>query len=100
MYSVNRVRLVEGRFTQHLAGSRLTFTMTPLMFASALVQYNSSSNAVSTNARFRWEYRPGSELFVVYNEERDTLVRLGGDLCQGYLFARPERPWADINFRQ
>jgi EAL domain-containing protein (putative c-di-GMP-specific phosphodiesterase class I) len=31
-------------------------------------------------------------------QERDTLVRLGGDLCQGYLFARPERPWADINF--
>ncbi len=30
--------------------------------------------------------------------ERDTLVRLGGDLCQGYLFARPEKPWASINF--
>jgi hypothetical protein len=75
VYSINRVRLVEGRFTQHLAGSRITFTMTPLMFASALVQYNSSANAVSTNARLRWEYRPGSELFVVYNEERDTLAR-------------------------
>ena len=24
--------------------------------------------------------------------ERDTVVRLGGDLCQGYLFARPGRP--------
>jgi EAL domain-containing protein (putative c-di-GMP-specific phosphodiesterase class I) len=24
-------------------------------------------------------------------EERDTLVGLGGDLCQGYLFARPGR---------
>lgn len=24
-------------------------------------------------------------------EERDTLVTLGGDLCQGYLFARPDR---------
>ena len=24
--------------------------------------------------RLRWEYRPGSELFVVYNEERDTLA--------------------------
>ena len=23
--------------------------------------------------------------------ERDTLVTLGGDLCQGYLFARPDR---------
>jgi hypothetical protein len=75
VYSVNRVRLIEGRFTQHLAGSRLTFTVTPLMFVSALVQYNSSINAVSTNARLRWEYQPGSELFVVYNEERDTVTR-------------------------
>jgi EAL domain-containing protein (putative c-di-GMP-specific phosphodiesterase class I) len=30
--------------------------------------------------------------------ERDTLVRLGGDLCQGYLFARPEKPWPEIRF--
>ena len=53
-------------------GSRITFTATPLLFASALVQYNSSTRSVSTNARLRWEYRPGSELFVVYNEERDS----------------------------
>ena len=45
------------------------------MFVSALVQYNSCINAVSTNARLRWEYQPGSELFVVYNEERNTLRR-------------------------
>jgi EAL domain-containing protein (putative c-di-GMP-specific phosphodiesterase class I) len=31
-------------------------------------------------------------------EERDALVRLGGDLCQGYLFARPDKPWPDIRF--
>ena len=49
--------------------------MTPLMFASALVQYNSSTNTVATNARLRWEYQPGSELFIVYNEERNTLTR-------------------------
>ena len=48
--------------------------MTPLMFASALIQYNSSNDIVSVNARLRWEYRPGSELFVVYNEERNTLA--------------------------
>jgi hypothetical protein len=75
VYSFNRLTLAEGAFTQHLAGSRVTFTVTPLMFASALVQYNSQANAVSTNARFRWEYQPGSELFVVYNEERNTLAR-------------------------
>jgi hypothetical protein len=75
VYTVNRVRLSQGSFTQHLAGSRVTFTTTPLMFLSALLQYNSEAEAVSVNARFRWEYRPGSELFVVYNEERNTLAR-------------------------
>jgi hypothetical protein len=74
-YSVNRVSLAQGDFTTHLAGARITYTMTPLMFVSALVQYNSAANAVSTNARFRWEYGPGSELFIVYNEERNTLSR-------------------------
>jgi len=27
---------------------------------------------VSANVRLRWEYRSGSELFVVFNEQRDT----------------------------
>jgi hypothetical protein len=73
-YSFNHVTLVQGEFTTHLVGSRVTYSMTPLMFVSALLQYNTGTNTVSTNARFRWEYRPGSELFVVYNEERDTLT--------------------------
>ncbi|MDO8794289.1 MAG: DUF5916 domain-containing protein [Vicinamibacterales bacterium] len=73
-YSYNRVVLREGAFSTQLAGSRITFTMTPLMFVSALVQYNSSTRTMSTNARLRWEYRPGSEVFVVYNDERDTAM--------------------------
>ena len=60
-------------FTTHLAGSRVTYTVTPQMFVSALVQYNTGINAVSANVRMRWEYRPGSELFLVLNEQRDTL---------------------------
>ena len=50
------------------------------MFTSALVQYNSDTHSVSTNVRFRWEYRPGSEFFVVYNDERDTFARAFPDL--------------------
>jgi len=46
--------------------------MTPMMFVSGLVQFNSSNQTVGANVRFRWEYQPGSELFVVYNEGRDT----------------------------
>jgi hypothetical protein len=71
--SIDWIDLDEGAFTSRLIGSRATYTMTPLMFVSALVQYSSTSNLVSANVRFRWEYRPGSELFVVFNEQRDTL---------------------------
>jgi hypothetical protein len=37
------------------------------------MQYQSANDTVSTNARFRWEYQPGSELFVVYSDGRNTL---------------------------
>ena len=73
-YSVNWVSLPLGTFVAQVGGARLTYTMTPRMFASGLVQYNSSLRSVSANLRFRWEYQPGSELFVVVNEERDTRV--------------------------
>ena len=74
-YSLNRVDLAEGNFTTHLLNTRVTYAMSSRSFVSALVQYSSSANRVSTNARLRWEYQPGSELFVVYNEQRDTLTR-------------------------
>ena len=73
--SVNRVVLPQGAVTSRLVTTRVTYTMTPLMFASALVQYNSAADSVSANVRWRWEYLPGSELFVVYNEERDSRQR-------------------------
>jgi hypothetical protein len=72
--SVNRVDLPFGRFTTTLATTRGTYTVTPMMFVSGLVQYNSSNHTVGANLRLRWEYSPGSELFVVYNEGRDTLL--------------------------
>ena len=72
--SFNRIVLPEGRFTTQLVTARTTYTVTPLLFVSALLQYNSSNNSLGANVRFRWEYQPGSELFVVYNEQRDTLT--------------------------
>jgi hypothetical protein len=74
-FSVNKVQLPYGDFTATVINTRTTFTVTPMMFVSGLVQYSSGNNAVAANVRFRWEYLPGSELFVVYNEGRDTSVR-------------------------
>ena len=68
--SVNWIDTPHGAFRADLAVSRVTYTFTPRMFFSGLVQYNSSTNTVSNNLRLRWEYIPGSELFVVYTDER------------------------------
>ena len=70
--SFNWVDLPEGSFTTQLARARFTYTFTPRMFFSGLLQYSSSGDSFSTNLRFRWQYSPGSELFVVYSEDRDT----------------------------
>ncbi|MGE3887053.1 MAG: DUF5916 domain-containing protein [Vicinamibacterales bacterium] len=70
--TVSRGRLPAGDFTDTLFRTRVDYAFTPLRFFSALVQYNSSDHTFSSNVRFRWEYRPGSEIFVVYTDERDT----------------------------
>lgn len=68
----NWIDIPQGRTTVTLFGSRTTWTVTPRMLASALVQYNSQAGALSSSLRFRWEYRPGSEFFLVYADGRDT----------------------------
>ena len=64
----NFVDLPEGDFTTRLVSTRVTYTVSPRMFVSGLFQYNSSSDSASSNVRFRWEYEPGSDLFLVYSD--------------------------------
>ena len=73
--SLNWVDLPQGRFVAKVLTSRVIYTFTPRTSLGALVQYNSNNNTLSVNARLRWEYRPGSDLFVVYNDGRDTFQR-------------------------
>lgn len=61
-----------GEFDQHVARTRVTYTMTPRAYVSGLVQYSTGSETLSGNFRLRWEWAPGSELFIVYTEDRNT----------------------------
>ncbi|OFW03031.1 MAG: hypothetical protein A3I61_05395 [Acidobacteria bacterium RIFCSPLOWO2_02_FULL_68_18] len=71
--SINWVDLPVGRFTTRLLGSRVTYAVSTRAALSALVQYNSSNSTLSSNVRFRWEYRPGSDLFVVYSDGHEIV---------------------------
>ncbi len=70
--SVNWIDTPQGSFRTELVVSRVTYTFTPRMFFSGLIQYNSATDTIGNNLRVRWEYSPGSELFVVYTEEQST----------------------------
>ena len=70
--SINHIELPSGAFTTKLYGARTDYGFSPRMFTSALLQYSSADHTFSSNVRFRWEYRPGSEFFVVWTDEQDT----------------------------
>jgi hypothetical protein len=91
--SINRVELPAGGFTSQVLRARSDYAFTPRMFASALLQYSSSDRTFSSNLRFRWEYRPGSELFVVYTDERDTLAGGLSGLRSKALVIKVNRLW-------
>lgn len=68
------VDLPAGEFAARLMTSRFTWTPTNRMFVSSLLQCNVDAHTTSSSVRWRWEYRLGSELFVVYSDGRDTLA--------------------------
>jgi len=70
--SITRIELPTSAFTTKQVGARTDYGFSPRMFASALLQYSSADHTFSSNVRFRWEYRPGSEFFVVWTDEQDT----------------------------
>ena len=55
-------------------GLRVGYSFNPRMFLNALIQYNNDTRQVSSNIRFRFIHRPLSDLFLVYNEQRDVLL--------------------------
>jgi hypothetical protein len=70
--SLNWVDLPYGEFVARLAGARVVVAPTARLGISSFVQYNTTSHSLTLSGRLRWEYTPGSELFVVYSDGRDT----------------------------
>ena len=59
------------RFNTTLVQGRLGVSFTTRIFFDALLQYNTAVDDFSSNLRFNYKYRPGSDIYVVYNERRD-----------------------------
>ena len=73
--TLNWVDLPQGDFTARLVGARVIVAPTARLGFSGLTQFNPSARTLTSSVRMRWEYTPGSELFVVYSDGRDTAAR-------------------------
>jgi hypothetical protein len=71
-FTLNWVDLPFGSFTSQLASARFILTPSPRLSISGLVQVNKSGNTATGSVRLRWEYTPGSEMFLVYSDGYDT----------------------------
>ncbi len=71
-YQRDVVGLRAGSFTANLLGTRVRYAFSPRMFLASFFQYNSTTRQVSSNVRFNLIHRPLSDLFIVYNDLRDT----------------------------
>jgi hypothetical protein len=69
----NAVRLPDGSFETHLVGARLLYAFTNRLFLNAFLQYNSDTNRFSSNIRFQFIHHPLSDLFIVFNDLRETV---------------------------
>ena len=76
--SFNWITVPAGEVRAQVSRLRATYTVSPRSFVGALVQYNSAAQLMSANVRFRWEYSPGSDLFVVFSTNRDGDDGLSG----------------------
>ena len=70
-WSRSHADLPGGSFTGDLYSLRFGWAFSTRLTASAFVQYNDLDDEWITNLRLNLIHRPGSDLFVVYNEERE-----------------------------
>ncbi len=71
-YNRNDVKMPWGNFLVNLTSLRVDYTFSPRMTLRSLTQYNTSTHEISNNVRFNFIHRPGSDIYLVYNELRQT----------------------------
>lgn len=73
-YQFNRVSFSERsqRLNAHIGRLRVSWTLNIATSFSTFIQYNSASNSVITNIRFRYNPREGNDLYLVFDQGLNT----------------------------
>jgi len=71
-WSYNDVDLPTGSFKASVVRERIKLAFSPNLFWNTLVQYNNTTDLLTLNSRLNWIYRPGADVFLVYNQDWGT----------------------------
>ena len=72
IYAYDNLRLPGGDENIHVVRARVSLFFTPDISWVTLVQYDSVTDSIGANSRFRWIIEDGRELFLVLNQGLDT----------------------------
>ena len=72
IYEGNWLRLPQGNATIHTVTSRALYSFSTDFFVKLFVQWNNDKETFSTNFLLNYRYRPGSDIFFVFDSGFDT----------------------------
>lgn len=67
-------RLPHGHFVQRLWQFNTTYALSAYVSLSSFLQYDTQTRNIGNNMRLRWTFRPGNDLFVVWNRGWKRLI--------------------------
>jgi hypothetical protein len=59
-----------GKFTTNIVASRIIYSFTPDLYTKAFLQWNDDEELFISNFLVRWIYKPGANVYLIYNETR------------------------------
>ncbi len=74
IYTHNTVDHPRGAFDTTTLSNRVLYAFTTDLFVKSYIQWNDLDQKLSANLLVGWEYRPGSEIYLVYDEIRDRFA--------------------------
>ena len=82
--SRNDIEVPAGTFVTTLVGFKVLYAFSNRAFLNTFFQYNAERNQFSSNIRFNIIHHPLSDVYLVFNERRDTVT--GEVLDRGVVF--------------
>lgn len=72
-YTHDNLRFKNGSLNANVLGGRFNYSFTTELFAKYYIQWNDADKRVSGNFLIDYIYKPRSHIYLVYNENRETM---------------------------